>query len=75
MADQRKESAVAFLEAAVAYFAKLGIRIDRVRRALLRLAGLVECRWLGDAFDRCDDWMIECSGKYRANASANWASL
>src|SRR5579883_546679 len=30
MADQRKESAVALLEAAVAYFAKLGIRIDRV---------------------------------------------
>jgi hypothetical protein len=30
MADQRKESAVAFLEAAVAYFAKLGVRIDRV---------------------------------------------
>jgi transposase InsO family protein len=30
MADQRKESAVAFLQAAVAYFAKLGIRIDRV---------------------------------------------
>jgi hypothetical protein len=29
MADQRRESAVAFLEAAVAYFAKLGIRIDR----------------------------------------------
>jgi transposase InsO family protein len=28
--DQRKESAVAFLEAAVAYFAKLGIRIERV---------------------------------------------
>jgi transposase InsO family protein len=30
MADQRKESAVAFLEAAVAYFAKLGIRSERV---------------------------------------------
>ncbi len=30
MADQHKESAVAFLQAAVAYFAKLGIRIDRV---------------------------------------------
>ena len=30
MANQRKESAVAFLEAAVAYFAKLGIR-DRAR--------------------------------------------
>src|SRR3954463_6139398 len=30
MANQRKESAVAFLEAAVAYFAKLGIRIERV---------------------------------------------
>jgi transposase InsO family protein len=30
MADQRKESAVAFLEAPVAYFAKLGVRIDRV---------------------------------------------
>src|SRR3954447_8426075 len=30
MADQRKESAVTFLEAAVAYFAKLGIRIERV---------------------------------------------
>jgi transposase InsO family protein len=28
--NQRKESAVAFLEAAVAYFAKLGIRIERV---------------------------------------------
>ena len=28
--DQRKESAVAFLEAAVAYYAKLGIRIERV---------------------------------------------
>jgi len=30
MADQRKQSAVAFLEAAVAYFAKLGVRIERV---------------------------------------------
>jgi transposase InsO family protein/transposase-like protein len=30
MADQRKDSAVAFLEAAVAYFAKLGVRIERV---------------------------------------------
>jgi transposase InsO family protein len=30
MAHQRKESAVAFLEAAVAYFAKLGVRIERV---------------------------------------------
>jgi transposase InsO family protein len=30
MADQRKESAVTFLEAAVVYFAKLGVRIDRV---------------------------------------------
>src|SRR6516162_2606010 len=30
LADQRKESAVAFLEAAVASFAKLGVRIERV---------------------------------------------
>ncbi len=30
MSDQRKESAVAFLEAAVAYYAKLGITIERV---------------------------------------------
>ena len=30
MANQRKESAVAFLEAAVAYYAELGIRIERV---------------------------------------------
>jgi transposase InsO family protein len=30
MPDQRKESAVAFLEAAIAYYAKLGIRIERV---------------------------------------------
>src|SRR6201990_3554238 len=30
MPNQRKESAVAFLEAAVAYFARLGIRIERV---------------------------------------------
>jgi transposase InsO family protein len=30
MANQRKESAVAFLEAAGAYYAKLGIRIERV---------------------------------------------
>ena len=30
MPDQRKESAVAFLEAAIAYFANLGIRIERV---------------------------------------------
>jgi transposase InsO family protein len=29
-ANQRKESAVAFLEAAVAYFSKLSIRIERV---------------------------------------------
>jgi hypothetical protein len=29
LADQRKESAVAFLEAAVAYFAKLGVRLER----------------------------------------------
>src|SRR6476660_1014071 len=28
--DQRKESAVAFLKAAVAYFAKLGVRVERV---------------------------------------------
>src|SRR5215207_1514778 len=30
MADQRKERAVAFLEAAVAYFANLGVRVERV---------------------------------------------
>ncbi|MDQ8730157.1 IS481 family transposase [Bradyrhizobium sp. LHD-71] len=30
MANQRKESAVAFLEAAIAYYAKLGIHIERV---------------------------------------------
>jgi transposase InsO family protein len=30
MANQRKESAVAFLEAAVAYYAKLGVRVQRV---------------------------------------------
>jgi transposase InsO family protein len=30
MADQRKESAVAFLEAAIAYYAKLGVRVERV---------------------------------------------
>ena len=30
MADQRKESAAAFLEAAVAYYAKLGVRVERV---------------------------------------------
>src|ERR1700748_587708 len=30
MPDQRKESAVAFLEAAVAYFAKLGVRVERM---------------------------------------------
>jgi transposase InsO family protein len=30
MANQREESAVAFPEAAVAYFAKLGVRIERV---------------------------------------------
>jgi transposase InsO family protein len=30
LADQRKESAIAFLEAAVAYYAKVGIRIERV---------------------------------------------
>ena len=30
MANQRKESAVAFLDAAVAYYAQLGIRIERV---------------------------------------------
>ena len=30
LVDQCKQSAVAFLEAAVAYFAKLGVRIERV---------------------------------------------
>jgi transposase InsO family protein len=30
MTDQRKESAVAFLEAAIAYYAKLGVRVERV---------------------------------------------
>jgi transposase InsO family protein len=30
MTDQRKESAVTFLEEAVAYYARLGIRIERV---------------------------------------------
>ena len=30
MSDQRKESAVTFLQAAVAYYAKLGVRIERV---------------------------------------------
>ena len=30
MPNQRKESAVAFLEAAVAYFARLGVRVERV---------------------------------------------
>jgi transposase len=34
MANQRKESAVAFLEAAVAYFAELGIRIGTTARAI-----------------------------------------
>jgi hypothetical protein len=36
LADQRKESAVAFLQAAVAYYAKLGIRIERVPPVLMR---------------------------------------
>ena len=30
MADQRKESAVAFLEAAIAYRIKLGVRVERI---------------------------------------------
>ena len=30
MADQRKESSVAFLEAAIAYYAKLGVQVERV---------------------------------------------
>jgi len=30
MGDQRKESAVAFLEAAIAYYAKLGVRVERI---------------------------------------------
>lgn len=30
MPDQRKDSAVAFLEAAIAYYASLGIRVQRV---------------------------------------------
>ena len=30
MPDERKESAVAFLEAAAAYYVKLGIRVERV---------------------------------------------
>lgn len=30
MPDQRKESAVAFLEAAIAYYASLGIKVQRV---------------------------------------------
>jgi transposase InsO family protein len=30
MADQRKESAAAFLEAAIGYYAKLGVRVERV---------------------------------------------
>jgi transposase InsO family protein len=30
MANQRKESAVAFLEAAIAYYAKLGVRVERI---------------------------------------------
>jgi transposase InsO family protein len=30
MPNQRKESAMAFLDAAVAYFAKLGVRVERV---------------------------------------------
>jgi transposase InsO family protein len=30
MADQRKESAAAFLEAAIAYYPKLGVRVERV---------------------------------------------
>jgi transposase len=30
LADQRKESAVAFLQAAVGYYAKLGVRVERV---------------------------------------------
>src|SRR5215469_3724463 len=30
MPDQRKESAVAFLEATIAYFARLGVRVERV---------------------------------------------
>jgi transposase InsO family protein len=30
MADQRKESAVVFLKAAIAYYAKLGVRVERI---------------------------------------------
>jgi hypothetical protein len=30
MKDERKESAVAFLEAAVAYYASLGVKVERV---------------------------------------------
>jgi transposase InsO family protein len=30
MIDERKESAVAFLEAAVAYYASLGVKVERV---------------------------------------------
>jgi len=33
MADQRKESSVAFLEAAIAYYAKLGVQVERVMTA------------------------------------------
>jgi hypothetical protein len=36
LADQRKESPVAYLQAAVAYYAKLGIRIERVPPVLMR---------------------------------------
>jgi hypothetical protein len=36
LADQRKESPVAYLQAAVAYYAKLGILIERVPPVLMR---------------------------------------
>jgi hypothetical protein len=37
MADQREESAIAFLKAAVAHYAKFGIRIERDDRQRLLL--------------------------------------
>ena len=43
MPDDTKQSAVAFLNAAVAYYESLGVKVARVKRRLLQSLGLSRC--------------------------------
>ena len=65
MPDQRKKSAVAFLKAAVAYFARLGVRAERVMTdngsCYRSMSFRVACKSLGlrQIFTKADSFHFE----------------